>query len=109
VSNGLDAAERQKGWNNFFAEVIDETLKQVFKEDGTKVIYEFLENNSKLSLKEVSDKPELFSQSLEALMVSAAQVIERLILTNIYSRLGLNFEEKNGFKFSDHIRELRRK
>lgn len=109
MSNGLDAAGRQNDWNNFFAEVIDETLKQVFKEDGAKVIYEFLENNSKLSLKEVSDKPELFSESLETLMVSAARVIERLILTNIYSKLGLKFEEKNGYKFSDYIKEMRRK
>ena len=109
VSNGLDAAERQTYWNNLFAEVIDETLKQVFKEDGAKVIYDFLENNSKLSLKDVSDKPEVFSSSLEMLMVSAARVIEQLILKNLYSRLGRTFEEKDGYKFSDYIKELRRK
>jgi hypothetical protein len=109
VSNGLDAAERQNNWNNLFAEVIDETLKQVFKEDGAKVIYDFLENNSSLSLTDVSDKPEEFSASLEMLMVSAARVIEQLILKNLYSRLGLSFEEKAGYKFSDYIKELRGK
>ena len=41
-------------------EVVDETLKQVFKEDGAKVIYEFLENHSCLKLEEISDKRGLF-------------------------------------------------
>ena len=109
VSNGLDATERKNDWNNIFAEVIDETLKQVFKEDGTKVIYDYLKNNSKLSLKDISKKPEEFSASLETLMVSAARVIERLILTNLYSRLEQNFKEKEGYKFSDYIKELRRR
>ena len=107
MPNRPDAAERQK-WNTLFAEVIDETLKQVFKEDGAKVIYKFLRNNSKISLKDVSEKPEVFSASLESLMVSAARVIEQLILQKLYARIGLNFEEKKGYKFSDYIRELRR-
>ena len=41
-------------------------------------------------------------------MVSAARVIEQLILQKLYARIGLNFEEKKGYKFSDYIRELRR-
>ena len=107
VSNRLDVVEKWKDWNSFFAEAVDETLKQIFKEDGAKVIYEFLENHSRLKLEEAADKPEVFSASLERLMVSAARVIEKLILKNLYSRLGSKFEEKKGYKFSDYIMELR--
>ena len=108
VSNGLNVVEKWKDWNSFFAEAVDETLKQIFKEDGAKVIYEFLENHSRLRLEEVADKPEVFSASLERLMVSAARVIEQMILKNLYSRTGLKFEEKTGYEFSDYIRELKR-
>jgi len=108
VANELNVVEKWKDWNSFFAEAVDETLKQIFKEDGAKVIYEFLENHSCLKLEEVADKPEVFSASLERLMVSAARVIEQTILKNLYSRLGLKFEEKTGYEFSDYIRELKR-
>ena len=99
--------EKWEDWNNFFAEAVDETLKKIFKKDGTKVIYEFLENHSRLRLEEAADKPEVFSASLEQLMVSAARVIEKAILKNLYSRVGHKFEEKKGYEFPDYIRELR--
>jgi len=107
VSNRLDVVEKGKDLNSFFAEAVDDTLKQIFKEDGAKVIYEFLENHSRLKLEEVADKPEVFSAILERLMVSAAHVIEKMILKNLYRRLGLKFEEKPGYEFPDYIRELR--
>ncbi|MFH1547588.1 MAG: hypothetical protein ABIC57_03820 [bacterium] len=107
VSNRLNVVEQCTDWNDFFAEVVDETLKQIFKEDGAKVIYDFLENNSCLKLEDAADKPEIFSASLERLMVSAAHVIEQMILKKLYSKLGLKFEEKPGYEFPDYIRELK--
>jgi phage gp46-like protein len=77
VSNRLDVVEKRKDLNSFFAEAVDDTLKQIFKEDGAK------------------------------LMVSAAHVIEQVILKNLYRRLGLEFVEKSGYEFPDYIRELR--
>ena len=106
MSNRLNVVENRKELNIYFAEAVDDTLKQIFKEDGAKVIYEFLENHARLKLEEVADKPEVFSATLERLMVSAAHVIEKMILKNLYRRLGLKFEEKQGYKFSDYIREL---
>ena len=107
MSNRLNVVENRKELNIYFAEAVDDTLKQIFKEDGTKVIYEFLENNARLKLEEVADKPEIFSATLERLMVSAAHVIEKMILKKLYRRLRLKFEEKQGYEFSDYIRELR--
>ena len=88
--------------------VIDETMRQIFNEAGTKVIYDYLMNNHHLKLEEFAEKPEVFSAGLERLMVSAARVIEQMILKNLYRRLGLKFEEKKGYEFSDYIKELRK-
>ena len=88
--------------------VIDETVKQIFKEDGAKVIYDHLENRSNLKLEKIPEKPEVFSASLEELLVSAAHVIEQMILKNLYRRLGLKFEEKKGYEFPDYIKELKK-
>jgi hypothetical protein len=107
VPNRLDVVGNRKNWNSLFAEAVDDTLKQIFKEDGAKVIYEFLENHTRLKLEDVADKPEVLSTTLERLMVSAAHVIEKLILKNLYHRLGLKFEEKEGYQFPDYIKELR--
>jgi len=104
---GLDSEKKQKNWNIFFANVVDDTLKQVFKEDGTKVIYDFLENQAQLKIEDAVDKPEVFSESLKKLMLSAASIIEQHILKNLYSELGLEFEEKPDFQFADYLKELR--
>lgn len=88
---------------------IDETLKQVFKEAGAQVIYSFIENKCHLKLEEIAEKPEDFSAGLERLLGSAAPVIEKMILKNLYSKLQLKYEEKEGYMFSDYIEELREK
>lgn len=105
----VNTVEKGERWNESFVEVIDETLKQIFSDDGTKVIYDFLEKHSNLKPKDVANKPEVFSASLKKLMVSAAQVIEQNILKNLYSRLGLKFEEKKGYQFADYIMEVKEK
>lgn len=107
MSNSLDVVKKKRGVDSYFAEAVDDTLKQVFKEDGARAIYDFLENHSHLKLEESASSPEIFSAALERLMASAAHVVEELILKNFYGRLGLKFEAKPGYDFSDYVRELR--
>jgi len=76
---------------------VDETVKQVFKEAGATVFYECLRNKYHLKLEEIAEKTEDFSAGLERLMASAAPVIERMILENLYSKLELKFAEKKVF------------
>ena len=95
--------------DDLLLKVADKMLKQVFREAGTKVIYDFLENNSHLKREEIAEKPEVFSAGLERLLGSGAQVIEKLILKNLYRRLGLKFEEKESYEFSDYVKELRKR
>ena len=107
MPKGQNAVENNTDWNSLFAKVVDDSLKQIFKEAGARVIYEFLETHTRLKLEDVADKPKVFSASLERLMVSAARVIEMVILKNLYSRMGLKFKQKQGYEFSDYINDLR--
>ena len=107
MSKQLRKVEETGGVDDLLLIVADETLKQVFREKGAKVIYDYLENNAHLKPEEIAEKPEVFSAGLERLMVSAAQMIEKLILENLYGKLGLRFREKEGYEFSDYIKELR--
>jgi len=95
--------------DDLLLKVIDDTMRQVFREEGTKVIYGFLANNSHLKREEIAEKPEVFSAGLEKLMVSAAQIIEKTVLKNLHRRVGLKFVEKEGYEFSDYIKELRKR
>ena len=95
--------------DDLLLEVADEMLKHVFRETGTKVIYDFLENNSHLKREEIAEKPEVFSAGLERLLGSGALVIEKLILKNLYRKLELRFEEKKSYVFSDYVKNLRKR
>jgi hypothetical protein len=109
VTKRLRIVEKTGSLDDLLLSVVDETLRQVFREAGTEAIYGFLENNSHLKLEEIAEKPEAFSAGLERLMVSAARVIENLVLKNLYSKLGLKFVEKEGYEFSDYVKELRKR
>lgn len=102
-------SERRKKLGDLLADTVDKTLKQVFKEEGTKIIYTFIENKCHLKREEIFEKPEVFSTGLEKLMVSAAPVIEKMILRNFYCKFELKFEEKEGYRFPDYISELKEK
>ncbi len=87
----------------------DETINQIFGEVGAEFIRDFLESKCHLKMQEIVDRPEVFSAGLKRILESGAIVIEKLILKNLYSRLSLKFECKEGYEFSDYIRELKGK
>ena len=93
--------------DDLLLKVVDETMKQVFKDAGAKVIYSYLGNNSHLKREEIAENPEVFSTGMKKLLGSGAPVIEKLILKNLCHKLGLKFEEKEGYAFSDYIKEFR--
>jgi len=94
VTKRLRTVEKTGSLDDLLLSVVDETMRQVFRDAGVKVIYDYLANNSHLRREEIAEKPEIFSAGLERLMVSAARVIENSILKNLYRKLGLKFEEK---------------
>jgi hypothetical protein len=95
--------------DDLLLKVVDATMKHFFTEAGTEVIYSCLGNSTNLKRGEVAEKPEVFSAGLERLLGSGAPVIEILILKNLYRKLGLKFEAKKGYAFSDYVKELRKR
>ena len=95
--------------DDLLPKMVDETINHVFREAGTAVIYDYLENDFHLKREEIAEKPEVFSAGLERLMISAAQIIEKTVLKNLYRRVGLEFAEKKGYEFSDYVDELRKR
>jgi hypothetical protein len=89
-------------------DAVNETLQRVFKEIGTEAIYSYIENNCHLKRQEIAEEIDVFSAGLEKLLGSAAMVIEKMILKNLYDRLELRFEEKKGYEFSEYVKELKR-
>jgi len=99
--------ERTETQDDLLLSVVDETVKQVFREAGAEVIYSFIENKCHLKREEIAERPEVFSASLERLLGSAAPMVEKLILVNLYSKFQVEYEEKEGYGFSDYVKELR--
>ena len=94
---------KAKKFDEFLLNVVDETLREVFREEGTKAIYIFMENKCNLRRKEFAEKPEDFSASLDRLLSSAAPMIETMILKNLYSKLQVEYEENEGYRFSEFL------
>jgi hypothetical protein len=88
--------------------MIDKTLKEIFKEIGTKAIYNYIEKKYQLEREKIARNPKTFSTGLKALLGSAAPVIEMLIISKLHRELHLKFEKRENVDFSDYIRELRR-
>ena len=101
--------ERTGSFSDLLLNAVDDTLKEVFKEAGAKVIYNLLGNKCHMKREEIGKKPEDFSAGLERLLGSAAPMIEKSVLKNLCSKLRLEYEEKDGFGFLDYLRKLREK
>ena len=109
MTETLHPMEKVGNVDDLLLNAIDETLRQIFREAGTKVIFDYMENKYHLKREEIAEKPEVFSIGLQKLLISAAQVIEALILKNSYHKAGLKFIDKKGYEFPDYISELREK
>jgi hypothetical protein len=95
--------------DNLLFDAVDETLRCIFREEGAKFILDYLENKCHLNRRRIAEELEDFSAGLDRLLTSARPVVEKLILKNLYSKLELRFEEKEGYRLSDYLKELREK
>ncbi len=102
----LPRTQKSERLEDLLVQAIEETLNQIFREEGASAIYDFLENESQLKREDISSKTEAFSAGLRKLLGSGAPVIEKLILKNLCHQLELKFVQKKGHSFSDYAKEL---
>jgi len=95
-----------KKFDKILLDVVDQGIRDVFGETAVQFIYDYLDKNSSLGRDDIPKKPEIFVEGLEEMLGSGAKVVEKLILKNLYSHFGVNYQEREGYGFSDYIREI---
>jgi len=101
--------KKGRSLDNLLSDAVDEALRHIFRDEGARVILDYLENKCHLDRRRIAEEPEAFSAGLDRLLASARWVVEKLILENLYSKLELRFQKKEGYEFSDYIKELKEK
>lgn len=74
-------------------------------ETPRKAIYYHLKRKFQLERENIPEDPEEFALALSSIFGPGAEIIEELIVKELYGKLNLNFEEKKGFEFVDYVRQ----
>lgn len=82
-------------FQNFLLESVNNTFKHVLGESGTRAVYHFLENEYKLPKSNIGDKMDLFNEALNNLFGTGGNVLQKEVLKDICSKLGLTCDLKN--------------
>jgi hypothetical protein len=107
----LDTLHKEK--NDRILQIIDKVLNQVFGEEATQFIYNYLERYYSLSRSEFSERIDVFAKGLEDCLSSGAHVIESKILNDISAVYGslnnMNFGRAERYNFENQMKTVLRK
>jgi hypothetical protein len=98
MRNGESVEER---FNRALLEAVDEGLL-VLGSSVRDTVYYHVEKISGLRREKIPERLEEFHKALTSLFGAGAKMIEKLIVTRLYSRLGLNFEEYEEWTIVDY-------
>jgi len=84
--------EKEKDFEKLFIEAVDEGL-ETLGESGKHMIFFHLEKSYSIKRHEIPKNPEAFAEGLEKIFGAGAAVLEKLIVKNLYSKLGLKHED----------------
>jgi len=101
-------ANMREGLERCLLDAIDETLSLVLSERTKEAIYAHMEKYFDLGREEIPRKPDLLATCLEKIFGRAAPVVEKMILKKLYSKLGIDFEEREDWSFKDYIISVER-
>jgi hypothetical protein len=71
-------------------------------------IYERIERSYQLRREEIPEKLETFHRALQELLGAGGKVMEKLIVRNLCRRLGLSFENHDGWTLVDYVNHAKR-
>ena len=91
------------------SDTIDDTIRQVFGESGSELIYTLVETHVFLKREEVAEKIEAFYSYLERLLgLEGAQIIQNTSLKRFYFKLWREYEEvERYFSFLDELYDIK--
>jgi hypothetical protein len=96
-----------QNFDKIFEETIDEILRNVFEDQTSKIIMEYLEKNS--AGKNTFDKANILSEVLPKILGVGSSIIEDLTVETLYTRYGETLEKRNNLAFADYIINLSKK
>jgi len=96
---------KQEEFEKLFMEAVDESLKSL-GESVRQMIFFHLEKSYSLKRQNIPKKPEAFAEGLEKIFGVGALVLEKIIVKTLYSKLGLEYEDKKDFVFIDYLRNF---
>ena len=88
-------------------EAVDEGLKNAVCEGGRQIIVCQLEEICSVKGHGIAEKPEAFAAGLQKIFGEGAGVVEEFIVRNLFTRLGLKYEDKKDFMFADYVKEAK--
>jgi hypothetical protein len=100
------AEDRKFMIERILAESVDEGLK-ILGDSGKQAILFYLEKNFSVKKSDIPKNPAAFAEGLKNIFGEGAYVIQKVILQNFYSKLGLIYEEKKDYTFIDYLREVK--
>jgi len=98
-----------EGFSELLSEAVDNTMRQVFGESASELIYGLVERHVALKREEVGEKIEVFYDYLERLLGSErAQIIQNTSIKRLCLKLRREYEEvEMYFSFLDELYEIK--
>lgn len=84
-------------------EAIDEGLKAILDQTPTQATYYHLEQRFALTRKRITSNPDSLAKGLSWMFYEGAQLLEKSILEALYAKLGVRFQEREGYRFIDYV------
>jgi len=97
--------EAETDFEKLFMKAVDESLT-VLPESGREMLFFHLERSFSIKKRDIPKKPENFIDALEQIFGAGAQVLEKLIVQNMYSKLGLEYQERKDYTFTDYLKRV---
>jgi len=97
--------EKVRDLDKLLEEAIDESLN-VLGKSGKQMLFFNLEKSCSVKKHEIVQKPEVFEAVIHQIFGAGASVLEKIIVKSVYSKLGLKFQEKKNYTFSDYLKDI---
>lgn len=97
---------KELDFEKLFMEAVDEALK-VLGESCRQMIFFHLEKSYSIKRHDIPKKPEAFAAGLEKIFGAGASVLQKLILENLYSKLGSRYKDKKDYTFADYLNDVK--
>jgi hypothetical protein len=71
-------------------------------------LYWHLENRFSLKRDEIPNKPKEFAEALKNIFGAGAEILFKIIVKRFYKKLGLTFEDVEGWSFMDYVENAKK-